>query len=1275
MAGPIRIAILANGRQARREVELTTGSLGGLGSVSKKVALGGFGLLTAGALALGKSVVGTEKTFSTSMRTLQAATNAPAEEMKRLNALAIKLGADTSFSANEAADAMLELGRSGLSTSKIIAAVPQVMNLAATEGIDLAQAAGIVTSSLSQFQLEASKSSTVVNALAGASNASRSSVASLGESLKLVGSAGSGIGLSVNETAAALAALSDAGLDGSIAGTSLAAVFNRLIPQTEKAGTAMYDLGLNFVKSNGDFVDIVQIAGRLQTALKKVRGEANRKAKISAIFGNDASTIAAVNALVSKGADGLRGYLKATKDQNAAQKLAAARLDGTEGALERFSGAMETARLRLGQELAPLVVESADALGDKLVPAMETGIRAGKDLGKALGPAASEIAEALGHLSGEGDGVGRMFDDVLIPAVRTASEVIGGLVDFIDDLPGPVKDVGLQVGIAALVFPRLAAGVTTATGAITLNIAKLQQLRAEMTYTATRAQLTGAAMSRMGTLAKSAAGIGGFALLTQSATEANGALVALERAAGGALAGFSVGGPVGAAIGGVIGLGSAFSGLQTSIADALLGESEWNQSSAHVEAIAKARADAVAGYAGSIDRLRASLNQFNGAVTAETRVKALDELERQLPGITAEMERLGISQRTLAKAATGNADALAKVNSVYNATDGPLKKYKFNQDQIGDALDNVGMKVGKVSKDLRDQARVTQDLTSLQGKIPKAIYTKIEATGIEPTTRGVADVAAKYKLLDRKQITALIKASGAETTVKQVERVIRSARDANANLAKVGKVNPNPQLGKKFKLDLDSLFSLAKPRITGLNNTLLNQTGNVKPNIVHGPFGRGVSGDLSALIAITRNKGNGVGDNLGKGMYGGMGPWISPIAERARSMVAGAVAAANAAAAIRSPSRKTAYTGDMLGAGLALGLRRSAPKAKASGKALVLAVLAGVTGGSAGVDKALAKITAQIEKSVTGKKQAQVERALLRRYAAQYAALRKNGKAQDAVNAKLEKARDRLKELQDQYRDYARSIRDSLIATGDVTQLGRQEDGTVSLKSLLDELRTKVNNSKRFAVLLQQLATKGLSKTAIQQMLDAGPESALATAEAIATGGAEAIKEINALQASLAATGTTLGDAMAKRYYGAGVAAAKGLVKGLEAEAKKLDAAGVRMANVLVAAVKKALGIRSPSRVFTGIGDNVIRGLDIGVDQTYVRRTGALAAASLQKGFGTPALDAFTTSRTAAEPPVIRVQVQLTAEMISAAQRGKAIMLDIEAARGQAARTSAVVGS
>lgn len=880
------------------------------------------------------------------------------------------------------------------------------------------------------------------------------------------------------------------------------------------------------------------------------------------------------------------------------------------GQQQRLNAELDNVKAEIGTALLPVLTDLAKWTRDEIVPALQ-------DFSKWLGENEDEIQS-----------VARGVGDELLPVLKTTGDVIGGVVGFFADLPAPIKEVGVQVGLAALALPYLTAAVGAltvragvASAAVGTLTARIAQNRAAATYATGALGKTAAMMHGLGGAASAAAGIGGLVLLTRSANETSDSMKVLERTAGAALVGFALAGPVGAAIGGAAGLATSYDSLKQSISDALLGESEWNQSAQVVADMAASRAAAVQGYADSIEKLRASMDQFTGSVTAQTRITALDELERQLPGITAEMERLGISQRTLAQAATGNAGALKKVNDAYVQGDGPLKKFKFGQDQVGDALDNVGSKVGKVSRDLRDQAKITQDLTVLQGKIPKAVYTKLEATGIEPTVRGVAKVAKQYNLVDKKQIRALIEATGIDATVRDVERVKRR----------------------------------------------LGSVGDVKPNIARGPFGRGVSGDLSALISVARGKANTVGSNLGSGMYNGMGPWIGPIAARARSMVAGAVAAANAAGAIRSPSRETMYTGDMLGAGLVAGLTRSAPRARTAGQKLVDAVRAGVVRGSTGVESVIDRLNAQIEKSITGKDQAKREAALKKRYAAQYRALRLNARAQDQVNTKLETARDRLKELTDQYADYARTIRDTITATGDVTQLGRQDDGSVSIRSLLNELETKVLGAERFSVLVQQLAGSGLSRTSVQQLLDAGPEAALATAEAIAAGGAASIAQMNQLQDRLAKSGTQLGDLMADRYYGAGVQAAQGIVKGLESQAATLDAAAVRIGNNLVAAVRRALGIRSPSRVFAGIGDNVVKGLDLGVDDTYVKRTGAVAAAALQKGFGTPALDAYA-SQGAAGAGGDTLTVRFTAAQIDQLSRGKAIQADLDYARSNGVR-------
>lgn len=1243
MAGPVRIAILANGSQARREFQQTSNSLTKLSGAAKGV---GFGLLAAGAVGFAKSAVDVERKFSTTMRTLQASTDASALQMKRLNEAAVKLGADTAFSAGQAADAMLELGKSGFKTADILKSVPQVMNLAATEGIELSQAAGLVTSSLAQFGLKAADSAQVVNALAGAATASRSSVAGLGESMKLVGSAGRSVGLSVQETAAALAALSQAGLDGSVAGTSLAAVFNHLVPQTKAAADSMKALKLDFTDAQGNFDDVATIAGKLSRAFGGMSQE-SRKIEIGKIFGRDASTIAAVNALIASGAKGLRGFTAAASDTAAAQKLATARMSGTEGALERLSGAVETAKLRLGQELAPAIVAGADALDDKLVPALESGIDAGKKIGKALAPAVSEIVEALENLAGEGNAVGSMFNDVFLPALTATSEVVGGLVDFFDDLPGPVKEVGVQAGIAALVFPRLTAGVTGATAAVTLQIARLQQLRAEMTYTATRAQLTTAAMAKFGAAAKATAGIGGMVLLTQGMQQTDGAAKALLTTLGGAATGFAFAGPAGAVVGGL-------GGLMLGLADG----------TNRAETAARVSTTTWETYATTLDSV-------TGATTRATKSMIIQDLQKD--GLLGKIRALGVSQATVVNGVLGQAkaseilneaikneeasirDAAAAYNEKYTTsiarnTDEAKAAYNLIQSRRSN-VNAIKAEVGEVKKSTQAKR---EELLLLQN-FPDNVITRIQTPGAVDSKRELAELVATYSLTP-KQIATVIKMNGIKASKDDVQSLARE-------IVKSGNVKPGNAWRNFFEADLVKAKGTAQKGTNDLNS-LLSAAGDVTPKIRHGAFGRGLSGDLSQLKALASSGGSGVGTNLGSGMYFGLGQWINPISQRAAAMVRGAVSAANAAGAIQSPSRETMRTGDMLGLGLVRGLERSRPAARTAGQLLMAAVLGGVDDGRSGVDAALAKVTAQIRKSITGKNQTRRENALLKNLADEYKALRLNGTAQDRINDKLEIQRDRLKDLRQEYADYAKSIKDAFTATGDITQLGKQDDGSVSIRSLLNELQNRVIGAERFAFLTEQLAKQGLSQASVQQLLSAGPEAALATAEAIASGGSAAIAEMNELQTRLARSGDQLGNQMATRYYGAGVDAAAGIVRGLEAQAATLDAAAVRLANNLVAAVKRALGIRSPSKEFREIANHVTDGLTLQLDEnsTYVKRTGAGMASSLVKGFGTPALAAYASSQSAAGGGTVRVR--FSAQQVSQLQRGREIQADLDFARG-----------
>lgn len=1158
MAGPIRISILANGRQARREADLTARAYSGVGrSLSKLGAAAGLGLLTAKAVGFAKASVDLEAKFSQTMSLIGAATKAPASQLEKLNDLAIKLGADTAFSASEAADAMLELAKAGIDTKTIMGGgLAGTLQLAAAGGTDLGTAATIASNALNTFNLRGADMASVAAALAGGANASSASVESLGQALQQVGPGATNAGFSLQETVAALSAFDAAGVKGSDAGTSLKTMLSRLVPQTEKAAGAMRDLGLDFTKSNGEFVSLEKIAAQLRGRLGDLSSE-QRTTALATIFGSDATRAATV--LMKEGAGGIREYIKATNDQNAAQEMAEARMSGTAGALERLSGSVETAQLRIGQELAPAVQKTADYLAENMLPATER----------------------------------------VIDGVQTLGDIVQPVVGTLAGLPGPVKEIGIQAGIAALVLPRLAGGVTSVTTAVGLNIARLKQLQAELTYTTTRAQLASTAMTRMGGAARTAAGIGGMVALTEGTTRADGALSALMTTLGGAATGFALGGPIGALVGGV---GGGFVGL--------LGLAKATDQSR----------DATVKAVGSWKDYAATLDQATSATTRQTRAMVVQSLMESKMLSTA--GELGLSRQDLIGAVLGEEGArkrLARALEVQRVaaerlrTEGTPKAGEIGNEQqfalIQEAnrrLDNVAAieaEIGSLRKGQRQKATEI----ALMNKIPRRVVTDFLQPGLVKSVRDVRNLAKQVNLTP-KQVRTIIKLAGVTASKKQIS-------DVTSGLEDVGKAKPDlGSFQRLFKTGMNRVKTDATLGGVGTAKALKTETGKARPNLA--PFTQMFNAGLGPAKTAATTGGGQIGGNLKAGVIGGFAGTQSALAAAASAAVRGAIAAARAAAKIKSPSREMAYIGEMMGEGLARGMEKKKKRNRGAGGTLVKAILKDVGKGLDGLTRLIEKKT----KEARGK-------AILGRLKDEYAGLRKIGQQLDKNDRRLEKAVSKHKQLVQESKAYAKNIKDSAVSYGSVVGLGlNQETGIVSTAGLLSDLANRAVQVERYAALVQQLKAAGLNKTTIQQLLDAGVDGGLATAEAIAAGGASAIGQINTLTSQIATTGGQLGDKMSKTFFGAGVRAAEGIVKGLERKEKQLDKVAERLAQSLVKKVKDALGIKSPSRVFADIGTRTVDGLAIGLDETRVRRAGSRLAGSLQQGFGQPALDAYMSS-------------------------------------------------
>ena len=207
----------------------------------------------------------------------------------QLEAQARQLGRDTQYTATQAANSQEMLARAGFKSDEIISAMPGLLSMAAAEGMDLATAADIAASTLRGFNLEADQSGRVADVLAQMSAASNSSIAGLGESMKYVAPVASGLGVSVEETAAMLGVMANAGIKGSQAGTALRAAFTRLAKEPKAVEKALSALGIATRDAQGR---MRKMPGLMQELSQKMKGmgEADQMQYLTNIFGQEAAS-------------------------------------------------------------------------------------------------------------------------------------------------------------------------------------------------------------------------------------------------------------------------------------------------------------------------------------------------------------------------------------------------------------------------------------------------------------------------------------------------------------------------------------------------------------------------------------------------------------------------------------------------------------------------------------------------------------------------------------------------------------------------------------------------------------------------------------------------------------------------------------------------------------------------------------------------------------------------------------------------------------------------
>ena len=374
----------------------------GMEHTGRKSALIASGMTAAGlaVAAFGVAAVKMAADFDQQMSTVQANTGATSAQMDQLRAAAIEAGASTVYSASDSADAINDLGKAGMSVTDILTGgLSGALNLAASDGMAVGDAAEYMANALSMFHLKGSQASQVADTLAAGAGKAVGNVSDFGEALNNCGAQANSFGMNVQETTGVLALFAQNGTIGAEAGTQLNSMLMKLAAPSAEASNTMRELGISAYDAQHHFVGMANFAGQLQKAEKGLTDEQRNQANAT-IFGSYA--IKAANYLYAAGESGVNKWTKAVSESGYAAEQAAAKNNNLKGDLENLSGSMESLMISVGEGAqGPLrkMVQGLDTLVDAFA-GLPSGAQQTLVVMASLAGVFGAVHKAAGNLNG-----------------------------------------------------------------------------------------------------------------------------------------------------------------------------------------------------------------------------------------------------------------------------------------------------------------------------------------------------------------------------------------------------------------------------------------------------------------------------------------------------------------------------------------------------------------------------------------------------------------------------------------------------------------------------------------------------------------------------------------------------------------------------------------------------------------------------------------------------------------------------------------------------------
>ncbi|MFK0279824.1 phage tail tape measure protein [Streptomyces sp. NPDC090499] len=793
-AGVARTALRAAGDDGTRSMSRLQRATAGAGRRS----LSATNMLAGGAFFLGTGEVIEEgNRYQRQMNLFRAVTDATAGQMKRAAAVAQELGNDLtlpSATSADAAEGMVELSRAGFRADQAIDAVRASLQLASAADVNAATSARYLGDIMDQFGLGADQASKAADTLAATANNASGSITDIYYSMRYAGPVANALGVSLQDTAAAVGMLGKSGILGQTAGTSLRGLFANLAAPTPIMRKALRDLGIEAWDAQGRFRGLRTVIDGLSKAEHTMSGQ-DFTAAVTRAFGKPA--LSGAVALAHQGTESFDALSMALQQTGSAASITASRGQGLAGAMTQLRIQARQTGIALYEGMAPGLEWVTRLLTRGLsgaTPYLTTALAYGRDIATLYGPDLKESTKS---------GIGSLIDDaqkligplkdigehslatglnLLLNAASTLGDVLDNAADGAEPLLKAISGLGDEGGAAAgtldiiatvanvamdavsglslVLVPigHLVGGLVSAFGALPAPIQSAAL--AMLLFRRVQPTLTGIANTVSGPFRSGFAAANQQMRLQQSLAAASGVTLSRYGAAWAALqARVGVLGTMTGAFRSATGAGTTFtgtlngigraagSGLRSAIGgvtNALGGPFGVAMAGVSIglgllAARQQKAAQAAAEHQQRVSSLTSALRESGGQIDANVRNQAAQTLldtKTSQGHLTKVLDRAGVPLATLTDAYLGQGTSLESLQKQLLATANAHRAYRDVAGGKASVLDYTD--VGQQYKDAADA------LSSVKGEMAESVK---NARELAQATRGAGDGTSAYDRL------------------------------------------------------------------------------------------------------------------------------------------------------------------------------------------------------------------------------------------------------------------------------------------------------------------------------------------------------------------------------------------------------------------------------------------------------------------------------------------------------------------------------------------------